>query len=191
MSERESIENRELVKKIIELCQQQASGTIFIATADNHLAKVALIEGEIVCASLHRLNGLDAIRALAGLPSGVFGFNPDLQLVTQKQALPDTDSLLQILQSGVVYSRQYDAASSHQESENLPAKSEIMKVLVEESTEYLGPMASIICQEYFQEFPAPMTLGNIQHVIRQLERDISNAEKAETFRSTVLKRLGQ
>lgn len=190
MSEHEKLENRDLVKRIISLCQQQASGTVFIVTEDNHLARVVLIQGKIVCASLQRMEGIKAIKALSNLASGAFGFNPDLQVVTRKQILPDTNSLLQILQSGVVNQSPLQTDGSSQQVAQLPASPEILHVMVQESTEYLGPMASILCQEYMQDLPDAINLSHIQQVIRLLERDINNPEKADKFNSAVRNRLG-
>ena len=190
MSEHETLENRELVKKIISLCQQRASGTVFIVTEDNHLARIVLIKGEIVCASLQRLEGVAVIRALSNMASGAFGFNPELQVVTKKQALPDTASLLETLQSGDIYLKQRAAVESAPLGAKLPSTPEILNVLVQESTEFLGPMASILCQEYIQDLTAPVSEGNIQHVIRQLERDINHPDKVDKFSTAVRKRLG-
>lgn len=190
MSERKALDNKELINEIINLCRQHASGTVFIATAENKQARIVLIEGEIVCASMHRLDGIEVIRMLASLPSGIFGFNPDLQLVTRKQSLPDTESLIQILQSGGAQSNQVQVANSDTEAALLPARSKIMEVLVQESTEFLGPMATVICQDYLQKLTESINPSNIQQVIRQLEQDINDTDKAQKFRAAVMMRLG-
>lgn len=191
MIEKKALKNKELMQEIIGLCRQYESGTVFIATADNHLARLVLINGEVEFASMHRLKGIDAIRELASLSSGLFGFDPDLQLVTQKQDLPDTESLIQILQSGVAYSRQYGQAKPQQNDEQLLPRVKVMDILVEESTEYLGPMAAIICQDYMQKLTGAINSTDIQQVIRQLEQDINNTEKAQKFRAAVMARISQ
>ena len=190
MSERRALENKELIAEIVSLCRKQASGTIFIATADNKQCRIVLIDGEIVCASMHRLNGVEVIRSIAALESGVFGFNPDLQLVTSRQSLPDTESLLQILQAGGANTQQGAQASSGSDGFLLPARSKILEILVQEATEYMGPMAAIICQDYLQQLTSSINPSNVQQVIRQLEQDINNTDKAHKFRAAVMKRLG-
>ena len=190
MPERKALGNRELIQEIARLCQNGSSGTVFITTRDTHLARVVLVKGEIVFACLQRMNGLDAIRALAVLPAGVIGFNAELQLVTQKQNLPDTRSVLKILQTGVGNSEQYEATSTAQTVRELPPDSMIMQVLAQEATEYLGPMASIICQEYLQQIADLNSASDILMVIQRLERDINHVEKAAKFRTASIQRLG-
>lgn len=190
MPEHERLEIQELVERITSLSQQQASGTVFVVTEDNHLARIVLIQGKIVCANLQRKEGIDAIKALSTLASGAFGFNPDLQVVTGKQVLPDTYNLLQILQSAAVQQKQPEADEPSPQGIKLPASGEVLHVLVQESTEYLGPMATILCQEYMQELPASMSLANLKHLIHLLERDINHPEKADKFTAAVSKRLG-
>lgn len=189
MSERRTLQNRELIQEVIDLCQQRASGTIFIVTDDDHLAKVALIEGEIVCADVRRKGGIEAIKALAILPSGIFGFNPDMQLVTKRQTLPDTASLIKLLQSGSLYITQAEAVAPNLEVSELPPNSKILHILTEESTEYLGPMATVICQEYLSECPANISKRDIEKVIVRLEQDIDDPDKIYNFHSIVWQRL--
>lgn len=191
MSERRALKNKELIAEIVSLCRQQASGTVFIATAENRQSRIVLIDGEIVCASMHRLDGVSVIRTIASLESGIFGFNPDLQLVTSREVLPDTETLLQILQqSGGEKIEERQPVTSVKEGFLLPARSKILEILVHEATEYLGPMATIICQDYVQQLTASINPSNVQQLIRQVEKDINNTDKAQKFRAAVMKRLG-
>ena len=190
MLEKKKLENKALMAEIVSLCQHHESGTIFIATADNRLAKMALIEGEIVCASIQRLKGMDAIQELKALNSGVFGFNPGLQLVTEKHDLPATDIVLEMLQSSAAIPVQSPPGAGAGSDELTLAYATIKEVLVNESTEYLGPMAAVICQDYLQPLEKSLTSSMLLQVIRQIEMDINNTDKSKKFRHAVTSKLG-
>ena len=189
MSERKTLVHDALVEEIANLCRQRSSGTIFIATPDNQLAKLALVDGEIVCASLRRLHGVEVIKAIAVLESGQFGFNPDLQLVTKREHLPDTETLIGILRSSQSSAPPVDTELAGLLPENQASNADITQILIRESTEYIGPMATVICQEYMQEQPPFPNQHQINQVIHRLEQDINDADKAIKFRQAVLASL--
>ncbi len=190
MAEHQTVNNRELAAEITRLCRAGASGTVFLATGESHQARLVLQQGRIVCAHLGRDEGESAIRAIAALPSGQFAFNPELQLVSKMQPMPDTETLLQILQAGVIAADRVPPAQVEPATAGLPGNGEIVQVLIEESTEYLGPMALVICQEYLRQCPPTMTEMHIRQVVRQVQQDINDTDKAERFRASVFQRLG-
>lgn len=185
MSESSSLTNHEIVDAIARLCAQRASGTVFIVTPENRLARMVLQQGRIVCANLGRDNGVDVCKAIANLARAQFSFNDQLQLVTGNQDMPDTAELLQIMRSGNAGQK----ASGHSAEEGLGSH-EVLRILIEETTEFIGPMARVICQEYMQQCPPRPGRAHIQQVLQRLEQDINDGAKAEQLRNRVGARLG-
>lgn len=187
MSERRKLAKDQFVEEIADLCKAGESGTIFIVTSKNHQAKIILREGKIIAAFLRPLSGVDVISALAREPEVSFAFNNSLLLEVNSQVLPDTASLLDFLKnsSGSIpgFVTPEDITGAHD-------LNEIRRTLVDEATEYLGPMAGPICDEYLAQYKSSLARQDILHIIELLQNDINDPEKSDKFNEAVRKQLG-
>ncbi|MBL8251284.1 MAG: hypothetical protein JNK31_06425, partial [Candidatus Competibacter sp.] len=85
-----------------ELCRDQRSGVLYIATTNSLLAQFGLCEGEIIFLSFQNKQGLEALEAFdlalrqnAGIGSTRFANN--VRVPHSKEAMPPTDYILEQL----------------------------------------------------------------------------------------------
>ena len=67
-----------LIAELRRLPAEHRTGTLFIATADNHGGQIALRDGVIVAVRFHRRNGMDAAREIRTLRTVRFNFTREL-----------------------------------------------------------------------------------------------------------------
>lgn len=87
----------ELLQELMRMCNERRTGTLFIATNDNRLARIALKDGVISAVEFQRKQGLAAIKLMQSILAGTWRFNEELMLVSGVQALPSTPGLLKML----------------------------------------------------------------------------------------------
>ena len=66
----------------------------------------------------------------------------------------------------------------------------VREAIESEAVEYLGPLASVLCEEYFSRYSAGGRLIDIAKVINSLVDDIGDLRRGEEFRDRVAQRLG-
>ncbi len=87
----------ELLQELVRMCNERRTGTLFIATNDNRLARIALKDGVISAVEFQRKQGLAAIKLMQSILAGTWRFNEELMLVSGVQSLPSTPGLLRML----------------------------------------------------------------------------------------------
>ena len=189
MSERRKLTKQQFAEEVADLCQGGESGTIFVVTSNNHQAKIVLQQGKIIAAFLRPLSGVDAINALSKEREVSFAFNNTLLMEVDAQVLPDTNALLDFLKNSPTTMSGFTApvALAGQDQDHEPSL--VRQVLIEEATEYLGPIAAPICDEYLEKYTNPLTREDILHVIGLLQRDIHDPDKAASFNTVARSRL--
>ncbi|HRK56311.1 MAG TPA: hypothetical protein PLQ67_02165 [Burkholderiaceae bacterium] len=87
----------ELVREVARMCNERRTGTLFIATNDNRLARIALKDGVIAAVEFQRKQGLAAVKLMQGITGGTWRFNDELMMVGSAQSLPSTPGVLKML----------------------------------------------------------------------------------------------
>jgi hypothetical protein len=67
----------DLIAEVRRLCAERRTGTLFIATADNESAHIAVRDGLVVAARFRRTTGIEAAHALRKITRARFSFTPD------------------------------------------------------------------------------------------------------------------
>ena len=65
----------------------------------------------------------------------------------------------------------------------------VQAVIEAELTEYLGPMATVICREHIARAAAASPPHDVRQIVEALAREIGDRAKEERFRQQVLARL--
>ncbi|MEE4378755.1 MAG: DUF4388 domain-containing protein [Candidatus Competibacteraceae bacterium] len=168
----------QLVGELRQLCQAQSTGMAFITTDDHKLAQVSLENGNIVYLFFNKQRGKDALQALRQVHGGHLRFTPGT-IPSFRSELPPAEQVLDFLHPQGVGSEipapQPTTASALTEQEK--------SILQEELTEFVGPMAVIVCQEHLQTAP------DLHTALDKLCLDLPDPKQAEQFKSNVLRRL--
>lgn len=78
----------------------QETGTLFVATDDNHAAQIVLFKGQLLGLAYAGLSNADALAALQDLPGLKFSFTPELVYPLADTLLPEQ---AQTLMRGIGY----------------------------------------------------------------------------------------
>jgi hypothetical protein len=212
MFDHQRLAKDEFVNELGSLCNSGASGTMFVVTSENHQAKIVLQDGRIIAAFLRPLSGVDVINALAREQQLTFSFNDTVLMGVGvgSQVLPDTPSLLEFMKNGFgtipgftataptktnATSQTIDSNTAAQapdsatQGQAMDANS-VRQALAEEATEFLGPIAGPICDEYLAKCGGILSRQEILQTINLLQRDINDSDKALRFFRSVHSRLG-
>lgn len=172
----------EITLEIGRLSDQKASGTVFIATRDNHIAQMMLDRGEIVFIFFAGKRGQEALNLLTGIREGRYRFQEG-GAVSRGMPLPPTRDILLALSSGPAQTPSSSAEGAHApEGKGLSAA---QKTLLETClADCIGPMAAIICEDHFD------SAGNFQAAVDALAAEIPSPVQARKFREMVAKGVG-
>jgi hypothetical protein len=171
----------DIVKELRQLCDRRASGTLFISTEANRSAQVMIDRGEIIFVYFYNKRGEDALKLMASVEAGRFRFQEGV-LSTRRMALPTTDVILDMLAN---YDRPADVSAKKAKVQVEKLTEEQKAVLKDCLTEYIGPMAAIICDDHFGH------VAGLQAAVEALAQEIPSPEQAEGFKKKVTDRLGQ
>jgi len=174
----------EIVEQLDQLVREQVTGTLFLATKANRSAQIMLEKGEIVFVYYYNKRGEDALGLMSKIDAGRLRLQVG-QVPAKKQSLPPTSEILAMWRSG---GRAADTAKfvppaveSSRETDRLSdSQKEILEACL---AEYIGPMASIICEEYFSGGKG------LESVVDGLASEIPSEAQVESFRELVKNKL--
>ncbi len=184
---------RQIVTELAELCRARRTGTLFIATTDNQSARIGLREGEISSLAFRNQRGLEAIIQLRKIVAGRINFTDAVMDRGPRGDLPMTVDLLAMLGTedppAVVLPPPEPAPSPPPASSADAQLTRVQAVIEAELTEYLGPMAAVICREHIDRATAASPPHDVHQIVEALAREIGDRAKEERFRQQVLARL--
>lgn len=174
----------ELLLKLKQLCAEGATGLVVIRPSGTKLARMTLEKGEIVFVSFQEKNGVDALPLLATIDSGQLDFLEGLG-GTSKSPLPPTNEIIANLATSVLPGKhkvlESDAISSEARGQLLGAQSRA--ILQSSLTEYIGPMATIICEGDL------VRIQDLETAIKTLAKEIPDPENSRKFIEDVRAKL--
>ena len=183
---------RQIVTELAALCRAQRTGTLFIATTDNQSARIGLREGEISSLAFRNQRGLEAIIQLRKIVAGRINFTDavmdrgprgDLPMTVDLLAMLGTDDFPPIVPTPPEPGPPPPASAADAQLTRAQA------VIEAELTEYLGPMAVVICREHIARAAAAGPPHDVRQIVEALAREIGDRAKEERFRQRVLSRL--
>jgi len=172
----------DIVDEIGRLHRSRATGTLFVATGANKSAQILYEDGDI--ASIYFLNrhGRDALDKMLTIKVGRYRFQAGFTPVRKRMDLPDTAVIIEKLKS---FCGEEPASETEHFSDPGGRITEEEKSILERSlVEYIGPMASIVCEDFFH---GEMDLKDI---VEKLASEIPSPQNAIKFKEEVLKKLG-
>jgi hypothetical protein len=160
---------------------------MFIITAENHVAQFILRGGEIVGLSHRLLRGLDALPSMRTFAAGRYRFIEE-PVDRIDPGLPPTLDLLALLIPEC--SGPAESSRSTLPAPNLrQALASVRSVIEPELTEFLGPMAELICQEHLAHVTALDSPEHFTRLVEAIAKEIGDSTKEAQFKQRVLSSL--
>ena len=175
-----------LMKKVSHAVAHKESGTFFIVADQRFSATISVDQGTIIQITYSKKRNEDAIPYLKKMSSCSARFSPGfvMKLNKQGQALRQ-DAVLQLLNLGQEAASRpandtSDGGAGAQEELSSEAKDILEKTLID----YVGPFASVVCQEVFSSVSSP------QSAIEMLAAVIPDHDESRSFMDQASKKLG-
>jgi len=173
---------RELLNELQQLLSQRTKGVMFISTLDNHAVQIGIDKGQIIGCRFRFKRGKEALPLIMDMEAGHYSFtsgpsgSPD-------NSLPPTDTLLQILAST---NNKTPADMPIQGNTELAA---VPALIATELALYLGPIATILVEDYLDENGPVRDNGALKGMITALASEIADQGKRKEFFQHVLSKL--
>ena len=177
--EPEVLPHDRLIGELRSICAAGRSGTMFIITAENHAAQFVLRNGVVVYLTYRLLRGLDAVPSLKAFAAGRYRFQ-DETTDRSDPALPPTPELLALLLAdGSPVARSAPPAMA-------VISDELRPLIEQELAEFLGPMASLICEEHFARVTDLDSPASRERLVEALAQEIRDPTKEADFKRRAL-----
>jgi hypothetical protein len=188
----------QLLDQIAGFCAQGDTATIMLVSDDNRMAQIHLDAGRIVfvlCRGRRGRDGLDILRTIQrarmSMDRPSVGNNEPLPWSTEAildylygsiTELPEGGSPASTLLAGVA---RRPAPAPEVRSSSKPSLTAEQRSIFESTlATYIGPMAAIVCADYFDE------VSDLRTLAQKLAGEISNADQAAKFKADIGKALG-
>lgn len=169
-----------------QLCAQGRSGTVFLVSDDNRMAQVRLDHGQIASLLCRNRRGIEALGILRSMANARLRFDETF-LVKDEHDNLSTQAIFDALGGGSGGAEMTPAAAPPHAATPAGAlaltpsvKATIQRVM----TQYIGPMAEIICDDHFD------AAGNLPALLQLLAGEISAPAQAAKFRAEIARELG-
>jgi len=195
----------QLLDRIAGFCAQGETATIMLVSDDNRMAQIHLDAGRIVfvlCRGRRGKDGLDILRTMQrarlSMDRPSVGNNEPLPWSTEAildylygsiSELPEAGSPASTLLPGVARrpapAAAPAAAPAPAAASSKPGLTDAQRTIIENTlATYIGPMAAIVCGDYFDE------VSDLRVLAQKLAGEIPNAEQAAKFKADLSKALG-
>ena len=176
-----SISGYEEVHPLVErMVDRQQSGSLFIRTEDNHLAVIAIKGGEIIFLAFGAKRGASAIPLIREIGSATYQVNR-MDAGYDQGELPATFEILAQLAAIRGQAPLPASAPETPVSHGVYDTQETLKALCQLLGEYMGPIASILCEEQSGNVGRAISEAELEGVIEHLSREIGKADEAQEF----------
>ena len=169
-----------LIQQLKTFCREKRSGTMLIISTDRHSVRFVLDNGLIIACAYTMTQGKEALPMIKSIQSGSFnfvdgGFTGGMNI--NESPLPDTPLIFNFLEGGgkPMQSREAKPAPSMQDF------SKVIEEIEKELSEYVGPMAEFICEEYIEDMGAPSNNAGLKSMINTVSSEIDDQMEKATF----------
>lgn len=198
----------ELLQELIRMCNERRTGTLFIATNDNRLARIALKDGAIAAVEFQRKQGIAAIQLMKSILAGTWRFNDELMLVSGVQSLPATSGVLRMLadKSGADTVFTAHELNSPVGPAPIPTASgatapptkqrfsfvdvsellQIKELITTELIAIIGPMGKLVSEDYLSELT---DRRSVMMAIEKIATEIDDPDLERQFKLSVAEKL--
>lgn len=164
-----------------QLCEEKRSGTLFAATDANRMARIDLSAGQINAINFMHKKGSAALSLLPLIQVGRARFSDGVHSDPPGPAsdLPATEDIL----SHLLKAQAPPTSERRAQSPSFTLDSQMREVLETLMADYIGPVASVICEEHFE------SADSMQALLSALASEIGDSEQATRFMADARARL--
>ena len=183
-----------IVDYLHQLCAQGRSGTVFLVGDDDRMAQVRLDNGQIASLLCRNLRGLQALGIVRGMRHARLRFDESLMANGENDQLSNQAIFEQLLAAAPAGPAALPAparAATPAPARAAPAAAPSLlltphiKATIERvMTQYIGPMAQIICAEHFD------AAANLPTLVQLLAGEIGAPQQGARFRLEIARALG-
>jgi hypothetical protein len=176
-----------VVDYLKQLCAQGRSGTLFLVSDDNRMAQVRLDNGQIASLLCRNRRGLEALGILRSMQRARLRFDESFMAKDENDNLSTQaifDDLLSAAGGAAPAAAAQPAAPAPARAPALVLTPQVKATIQRVMTQYIGPMAEIICDDHFD------AAGNMQALVQLLAGEIGAPEQAARFRADIARELG-
>jgi len=171
----------DLMADLRSLVAKKATGTYCLVTDENHFAMVLIQNGAVLDISYKRQHNEKALDLLRTVNMAKASFKPGA-LPEKNRVKPAADTVEALLNGGfeaqpVVPSRPAAGGAAGNMSEEQRAS------IMELAASYMGPFASVVCDEAFSNSTA------IEKVVDEIASNIPDDSDADRFRAEIFRKL--
>jgi len=191
---------RQLMTELGALCAAKRTGTMFLATTDNHSARIGLRQGDIVSLVFRTQRGLEALDHIRKITAGRFSFSDAVVDKGPHADLPHTSDLLALLvgeewplpppdSAPPAAAAPRTAAPAAAQPVDNPQLARAQAVIESELTEFVGPIAPLLCREHLARAAAAGPPWDWRELVEAVAREIGDRAKEERFIQQTLAHL--
>lgn len=192
----------QLLMELGALCSAKRTGTMFIATTDNQSARIGLRQGEIVSLGFRTRRGLESLDHIRKITAGRFSFSDTVVDRGSSADLPSTADLLALLSGDdsppppaapaaagprPAALRTAAPVATHRVAD--PQLATAQAVIEAELTEFVGPIAPLLCREHIARAAAAGPPWDFPALVEAVSREIGDRAKEDRFKQKALARL--
>ena len=179
----ENVAFAEIVVELRQICDELKSGTMYITSQMNRAAQIAIERGKIVFLYYSNKRGREALDLMPEIEFGRFRFQEGSVSAMRSEAVP-TEEILLFLAAASGEAEQRGELATHSEvvtraqytGESVLTDKQ-QQILEESLTLYIGPMASLICEEHLT------SVSGWHDAVQRLAAEIPDVAQAEKFRT--------
>jgi len=186
----------QLLTELGLLCSAKRTGTMFIATTDNQSARIGLRQGEIVSLVFRTRRGLEALDHIRKITAGRFSFSDAVVDRVVSSDLPYTADLLALLSGNDPTPPTAPLAAEPRPATSVvaqpladPQLAKAQAVIEAELTEFVGPIAPLLCREHIARAVAAGPPWDFPAMVEAVSREIGDRVKEDRFKQKTLARL--
>jgi hypothetical protein len=172
----------------------QNSGTIFMVTDKNIMSQILLMDGKIIDIQYLSTRGMEALSLIfRTVKFAMFYFvKRDTTAIKPKvdNSLPSLVHILEIMNTavqGIDSNNEEDGKIGNDKGELINVDiAKIIKTITTELTMHLGPIAPMVCEEYFEDVK---NLSEIMISLDKVASEIGNTAKEIEFKQIVTEKI--
>jgi len=179
-----SIDRSGMVALIERMIAGQQSGTLIIRDQSGHAIMIAIEEGRVISLSSSNRRGADALPGILEFESGTYSLNP-LVLGHAQDDLPDTASLLDVLQTGAGTAPPRRAAAAPAKAPaqvvNAVAAQAFTDRVAKMLINHLGPIGPLLCEKTLSSIGGIKSLRDAETLLHRLAEEIPEEKERQVF----------
>jgi hypothetical protein len=174
----------ELMDALQSLCMQRSTGTLFIATPDNHFGRIVLKGGDIISLIFGTKSGMAALPFIRAIRTGKFTFTQGHTPADGTENLPPAPELLRRLNAGAT-----PVGATTRSPVDQKLLGQVYRIVEGELVEFVGPIANLVCSEHKGKFGPITQEKELRALLESIGREIGDPLKARQFIERVRERM--